>query len=100
PAAAGAPPFRSTSQVRRRQGGEQLLAPLGGRRRRSAHGIGAQREEEVAVGIHKPPLAIDLLDAEESGGFGFRAHVAAVPAGREVALAERLLLSHPGGLQL
>ena len=100
-AAASATPAPTPSgAVRGRQGGEQLLAPLGGGGGPGAHGIGAEREEKVPVGIDEPPLAIDFFHAEEAGGFGLRALVAAVLAVGEIALAERLILGGPGGLQL
>src|SRR6185369_579009 len=79
---AAAPSATASRGLRGRQGGEQLLAPLGGSCYRGAHGIGAQREEQMPVGIHEPPLAFDLFHAEEARGFGFRAFVTAIGSKR------------------
>src|ERR1035438_3967222 len=55
-----------------RERGKQPLAPVGGRGRRCGDAVHAGGVEVVAVGIDDPPLAIDLLDAEEAGGLGLR----------------------------
>ncbi len=91
---------RTPPRLDRRQRGEDLLPASRRRTGTGADAVCARRIEQMAVRVHEPPSAVDLLDPEEACGCSLGGEVPTVLVIAESDRLDRGFLPVPGLLEI